>query len=430
MPIWTSVVSSIDGLADDVGEFSSPSPFLAIPWLRFLESLPLDDVVGGTVEPEYVVVGEGSRVAAVCPFLRVRGEEVYFLYSLRRFFFENCFEEAARMRLDAGRSLARLSPIVSAMRSGLERLRGALSDCLIVGSPLAYRGGALVAEGIEDQDVDWPGLIVNELRRVADRRRAPLWAQGSLGDASIDAAMTRQGFERTFLFYDNVVRVDGFESFGDYLRSFRRTTRRGFEREMWRTEHAGVDYTFTRDWDAHADDFARLYERTYRKHGDSHFQHPPWFWRRLGETMGDDAEAIAARKDDEVIGFSALLHDRERGELWTYRIGRRDDGELAETPFYFGLSFYGPIRRAIELGYRRVWLGPVGYEAKRARGADVVPIYNHFYFPRRVDNWLLKPYLRLFGKISREQIDQSLRPAPRRVVATRRVTQGYVGVAE
>jgi hypothetical protein len=58
-------------------------------------------------------------------------------------------------------------------------------------------------------------------------------------------------------------------------------------------------------------------------------------------------------------------------------------------------------------------LGPAGYEAKRVRGAEQVPLYSCFWFPRRFDRWTLQRYLKLFGKITRKQLEHALDPAPK-----------------
>jgi hypothetical protein len=71
-----------------------------------------------------------------------------------------------------------------------------------------------------------------------------------------------------------------------------------------------------------------------------------------------------------------------RREICAYKIGRRYDCGLDRVPFYFDLSIYEPVRRAIELGYRTYWLGPGAYETKCRRGAEQIPLYNYCWFPR------------------------------------------------
>lgn len=180
------------------------------------------------------------------------------------------------------------------------------------------------------------------------------------------------------------------------------------KRTYVRPKAQGIEFDFVSDLASRAEEFTELYNLTYAKYGDSYFRQPPEFWRTLQATLGSSVEAIVARREDQLVGFSILLKSERRGEMWTYRIGRRDDPALRSVPYYFALSFYGPIQRAIELGYRRLWLGPASYEAKSVRGAEQVPLYSYFWFPRRWDRWFLLPYLQIFGKVTREQIAQSL----------------------
>jgi predicted N-acyltransferase len=199
-----------------------------------------------------------------------------------------------------------------------------------------------------------------------------------------------------------------FETFDEYLHSFRRTTRRAFERELRRTQEAGIQYRVVERFSGHAESFSRLYESTYSRYGSSHYRHGPEFWQALERHLGPNAKAVIATQEDALIGFTVVLESTRRGEMWTYRIGRVASLLEKDPPYYFGLSFYAPIRRAIEQGFRRIWLGPAGYQTKRLRGARLVPLESYFWFPRAWDRWTLVKYLALFGKVSREQIDNSV----------------------
>jgi hypothetical protein len=61
----------------------------------------------------------------------------------------------------------------------------------------------------------------------------------------------------------------------------------------------------------------------------------------------------------------------------------------------------------LELGYRRLWLGPASYEAKRVRGAEQVPLFNYLWFPRRWDRAVLGRFVQFFGEETKRQLDRS-----------------------
>ncbi len=146
----------------------------------------------------------------------------------------------------------------------------------------------------------------------------------------------------------------------------------------------------------------RFYEVTYSQYGKDHFYHPAWFWAALEQHVSPEAEAVVAMKGGEPVGFSLLLHKRE--ELWFYRVGRAETG-ATDSALYFNLAFYEPLRRAYQLGARRLWLGPGAYETKRRRGARRHAVHGFLWIPRRWSRTILQPYLSLFSRLSRAQMD-------------------------
>jgi hypothetical protein len=389
--------------------------FASSGWFRLLASSDLSALTGGTVQLAFATVFADEVPICLCPVLRAKGEGIYFVYSLRRFYFEHWIEEAVRMDPSKADHFARLNQGVSAFRHLLEWTGSSLDECLIVTNPLSYRGHIPIAPSAPVSRLEVYSELVGFLKRLSRRCNRPLWFLGIEEDEiRLRQVLGEAKTTPSFLFYDNRINLENFESFDDYLQQFRRTTRRAFQRDMRRSAEAGVELDFISSIDEHADELTSLYQETYSKYGESFFQQPPTFWKNLKANLGTSVEAIVARRQDRMLGFSILLHNERRGELWTYRIGRTADPELADVPYYFSLSFYGPIQRAIDLGYRRIWLGPASYEAKGVRGAALVPLWNYFWFPRRIDRWCLAPYLALFGKISREEIEKSLgRPVRR-----------------
>ncbi|QDU60156.1 hypothetical protein Pan216_09930 [Planctomycetes bacterium Pan216] len=407
----TAVVSSIADISDDdLDEITADGHvFASTSWYRMLERLDLRTIVGGDVELYFVVVRADDRPVAVCPLLRARGEGVYFVYSLRRYYFEHWIEEAVRIDPSQSRHFARLMAGVSVYRKSLQLSGAPLDDCLIVTNPLSYRGTVPVAPSSSSFRLEVYGALLDGLKRFSRRRNLPLWFLSvDESDSRWPKMLEGAGCQRTFLFYDNQLNLDPYESFDDYLGSFRRTTRRAFQRDIVRTSRAGFTFRTIEDFGTISGQLSELYRQTYKRYGESFFRHPPSFWRTLNDTLGESVDVIACEYEGAMVGFTVLLHSQRRGEMWTYRIGRSYDENIAQAPFYFSLSFYAPIQHAIDKGCRRIWLGPASYEAKSVRGADQVPLYSYFWFPRRWDRWLLAPYLQLFGDVSKDQIHRSM----------------------
>jgi uncharacterized protein len=411
----TVFLPSLRGLdADQIDEIGADGRVFANRfWFELLESLDLDEITQGDVQLSFATVFADGKPELIQPLLRARGSGVYFLYSLRRFYFEYWIEEAVRLRPTKQEQFAKIFAGVTKFRKALEWTGAPLDDCWMVGSPLSYRCHPAASPSAPVERIALYCRLIADLQRLSRVSKKPLCFLGVEGLGAIDPwreALTEAGCAESFLFYDNMLKLDAFETFDDYLHSFRRTTRRAMQRDLKRTQDAGIDLRVLQEFGGLDDSFAGMYKETYSRHGTSYYHHPASFWRTLSERCGATTEAAAAFHQEELIGFSVLLESRRRGEMWTYRIGRRTDGPWGDAPYYFALSFYTPIRRAIELGYRRLWLGPAGYEAKRVRGAEQIPLYSYFWFPRRFDRWTLQRYLRLFGKITKKQLDLSLDP--------------------
>lgn len=389
--------------------------FARSSWLRLVGSLDLSKLVGGSLSLRFAVTFAGSHPVAVCPVLRISGPGQYFVYSLRRYYFEHWIEEALRLNPDKAAHFARLMHGVSAYRKLLEATGCPLDEWLLVTCPLSYRAHVPVAPSSPVERTRVYGHLLDWLKQHARRERLPLCLLGVEGSGNrLTQALRTQGFQPALLFFDNQIDLEPYTALEDYLGGFRRTTRRAFCREIRRTAESGVEFHSAGNLSEHADALSRLYTQTYSKYGDSFFKHPPDFWIDLSRHLGDDAEVLLAVRRGRLLGFSLLLHNVRRGELWTYRMGRVFESSES-APFYFGLSFYGPIERALQKGYRRLWLGPASYEAKSVRGARQIPLYNYFWFPRRWDRWVLLPYLKLFGRITHEEIARGVQ-RPLRIV--------------
>lgn len=410
--VW---LRSLEAISDDqLDEIAADGhTFARTEWYRLLDRAPLSDWTGGDVALGYVAVFEGERPVALCPVFRTRGRGVYFAYSIRRYYFEHWIEEARRSQPVENDSFARLRAAINGYRRVLDWSRAPLDEALIVTSPLSVRSLMAVSPSAESSRARLHDAIITCLQRYSRSRRLPLWFLGVSGETSrLSESLARHGFQRTFLLHDNVIDLENYQRFGDYLQSFRRSTRRALHREATTPDRLGVEFQLVDDVDRVADEIAEVDARSQGRLDDSRLRQPSEFWSHLGRSHGHKAEVILARYDDRILGFHVLLRNDRRGEMWSYRVGRILGESSISRAMAGSLLFHEPIRRAIALGYRRIWLGPMGYESKTLRGARQVPIYSHFWFPRHCDRWLLAPYLEEFGKVTREQIARSLdRPA-------------------
>lgn len=410
MPEYSVDISKVSrSFASELSSFSTCASFFASPpWFEFIDSLSLSDLTGGSCQLRYLTVRERGKLVAACPMLRASGPGLYFLLSIREFFFEQWTSHANRMHPDRGRIYRCCRAVTGGYRRFVERLGSRLDEGLYVLSPLSFRGGIALDGDNPNQRASALEVLLRALKREAIRHQLPLLVYGEV-EANREV-FSAHAFQRFFLLHDTWLDLEGLISLDNYWRLFHRTTRRAFLRERRRTDAAGVEFSHTTDVGDWADPLAVLYERTYAAYG-SHLHQPAEFWRAVGREIGHRAELILAHHRGGLVGFCLLLHDELRRETWAYRIGRTNEG-LEGVPFFFDLCFYEPIARSIARGCRRFWLGPASYAAKNLRGAQLQPIHGYAWSPRMSDTCLLFPYLRLFGSVSQSEIAQSVvRPA-------------------
>jgi predicted N-acyltransferase len=407
----TEVVRSLASLPDETLDAltTESSIFARTGWLRMLEQVDLSDLTGGIVDLQFAVVNGAGAPAAVCPVLRARGDGLLALYSVRRYYFEYLFEQAANSKLGESKLLGMFARLAARARRLLESAGCSLDDYLIVCNPLSFRGSVSIAPLAGPQREEVARQLVADLQRLAEDQGRPLcFLFVESNDQPVTQMLLEAGFRQVFLFYDNRIRLTEFKSFDDYLQSFPARDRKTIKSELRRTAAAGIAFRRVAEFTELGGDFTRLYEQMYLKHSESIFRHPPEFWRTLKTCLGENVETVLAERDGALAGFVATLNCDRRRELWTYRGGRQYSPELEGVPFYFPLGFYEPIRRAIELRYDNIWLGPAAYDAKLHRGAEQVPLYSYFWFPKQRDRYLTGRYLRRVGNIVRRQIAGSV----------------------
>ena len=407
----TNFVTDLSALSDEsLSEVTADGhSFSSAEWYRLIDGVNLSRLTGGNVRLAYAVTTEDGRPNSLVPLMRISGRGAYFAYSIRRYYFERWMEELLRVHPSPKGSFARLLTGVKTYKRLLDWSGSPLDDCLIVGSPLALRGHIPVSPSASTPRDRVYGSLLTTLQRYSRRHQVPLWFFGIAGERGrLAKSLESFGCQRAFMFHDNVVELDDYRRFSDYMQSFRRSTRRAFNREIVGTERAGFEFTHTDEIENVADDLADLHARCHTRADDSQVLQPREFWSALGQAFGPRAEAILAHGRNKTLGFHVLIRNERRGEMWTYRAGRVETGQSHDRILNSSLCFYEPIRRAIALGYRRLWLGPASYEAKALRGARQVPVYNYFWFPRHWDRWVLMPYIEQFGEISRQQITRAL----------------------
>ncbi|WP_437591661.1 peptidogalycan biosysnthesis protein [Sorangium sp. So ce1000] len=410
MRLTTTICTSLDAVDDaELDHVTADADvFLDRRWLRMLDALDLTTLVRGELSLRYVLVRDGTRLIAVCPFLVTRSRSIYYHYSLEKFFFVSWQDELVRMNPESARWSRWVVQAVNAYRAFARASRSGIDGWVLAASPLSYRGGIATAPLDPAAVQEAHRAVLDALKDEARKERLPLCFYGvDAGRAELRRSLRGSGFEEVFLVYDNRLDTD-FKTFDDYLARFQSKERKAFRRDMRQVGEAGIQFTVTSNWGSLGGDFERLYETTYSKYGEEHFRHPESFWAQLERHLGPRTEAIVARNGSTVVGFTSLLHKGD--DLWVYRIGRTEEQGLDDAPLYFSLVFYEPIKRAVALGAKRIWLSGGTWKTKRRRGAVGQPLYSYMWFPSSWSRALLMPYLSLFSKISHAEMTKVVAP--------------------
>ncbi|HSO00622.1 MAG TPA: GNAT family N-acetyltransferase [Candidatus Nanopelagicales bacterium] len=380
------------------------SVFFDRRWLRLLDALDLAPLVGGALTLRYVLVYEGEALAAVCPFVLADAGSIHYVYSFEKSFFTSWQDDLARINPEMAGAARWLSLLITGFRRLVTAAGVPTRRWILSASPLSFRGAVAVAPLEEAARRRVLGAALARLEEVGRAEDAPIWFFRIPGEeAELREALAERGFDEVLALYDNV--IEGVEGGLDgYLARFRRGPRGNIKREMSRIRKAGVSFEVTRDPSGLEHELSALYEATYSKYGPERFGHPPSFWGALSRALGPHAEFILARRGGTLVGFTLLLH---KGDLWAYRLGKQEDAGDDGAFLYFSLAFYEPIRRAGELGARRLWLGPGGWGTKHHRGAMGYPLYSAFWFPSRVWRAALLPYLQAFSWATHRQLEFS-----------------------
>lgn len=411
MSLDVRITTSLRGFTDQqlLRVTDGASVFFDTRWFRLADSLDLSDVLRGCVRLHYVTVTEGGQVIAVCPFLVCPDPSVYFFYSLDKYFFRNWYTEAMRLAPERARFWRRLKALVTAYRSFARATGVRLDGWVLAVSPMSHRGDIALAPVPSATRRLATSAVLDALKDVARQERMPLcFFAVEESREELRSTLMQEAFEEVFLVYDNLLSLEGCGDLEDYFARFRSDARRRFRREMTQSQRSGIRSEITSDLRALGEEFGRLYHATYARYGSDHLHHGPEFWHALSDCLGPQAKALVARRGREILGFSLLL---EKKDLWFYRVGRRYDQSASSVSTYFNLAFYEPIRCALEGRRSRLWLGAGAWEAKHRRGALGHALYSYLWFPHRWDRWVLMPYLRGFGQITRDQMARLTRPS-------------------
>jgi predicted N-acyltransferase len=199
----------------------------------------------------------------------------------------------------------------------------------------------------------------------------------SLASPNLHAALSKQGYvclKSQYCLWLN----RNFQTFDDYLKSFKSSRRTKIKRELRTVRDMGIDIRMidaAEVTDELYNDMYELYVRTWLKHMGPQVR--PFlnrtFFRLLDETFRHRNSFSVASRSGERIALALFYHKLNNiyGRYW---------GCFEEAPFlHFATCYYYPIQYAVEHSVRMMDPG-FGGEHKLIRGYEIVPVYHYIKF--------------------------------------------------
>jgi predicted N-acyltransferase len=405
MAYSASIVDSLSRFTDEELQAVTGHADIFLDWryLRMCERIDLAEACRGALAFRFVAVTSGGALVALCPFLVTRSPSILYPYSLEKLYFTSWQDQLLRINPESASWIRYAVFGANAYRQFVRRIGTGIEGLVLVTSPMSTRGGVACREAEDTERVH--DAVIEALKGVASDERLPLCFNAIPESSPLAGALGRAGFAQVFYVFDNELTI-GDGGIEGYLKQFAPKVRRNFKAEMRFAEKAGYRFELCRNLDPIKTEITDSYSNTYGKYGEEYFVHPASFWTKLAGFLDANVETIIVRKGDRFAGFTTMLHKGD--EMYVYRLGRvaHDDGE--EPPIYFDLMAWQPIKRAAELGKKRIWLASGAWEAKRHRGAHGRPFYRHFWFPSTRSRLLLGPFVSVFARINRAQVSRKI----------------------
>jgi predicted N-acyltransferase len=247
---------------------------------------------------------------------------------------------------------------------------------LAAGVPHGY-GGQLLVDS--NGDAGWRAKIartlVAEAEALSESFGAPLWFPNVLAtDKLLLETLHQADYLSTRYLPLAEIAID-WDTFDDYVASLKHRSQnvvKDIRRERNRCRAAGVTFEEPSDLSNSDSKLVEMASETYLRHGNSRFPFSRGFFSALHHQLGPNFLVCLASKSGHPLGFVTMLSDGDTAWADSYGL----DYAHPDSKFvYFNLVYQWPIRKAIELGLKRIVFGRGQYELKSRRGCTLIDSY-------------------------------------------------------
>ena len=301
----------------------SERPFATVHWLRFLEKIMVD------YQPSYVQLWQDGQLmaGAIC--------------QPQRHFYLSAYLKNRTLQKIAGRGLAMLPPFASTL-------------------PLFLRDGLLMHP---DADTAvWLPMLLGEVEKASRKRWAPFTYLGNLHPEQAEQ-IKQSTYTVIPILQDSYINVD-WPSYDAYLTHLKAKRRKIVKVSLERAAKAGVVVSETDFSSPLVPQIAQLIRGVADNHANAFLYQPDFLQQTHSHLNHDDYHVLIATIQDKLVGCATLFcNGDEISAKWTgldYTLNRK-------TYTYHALVIH-VVQKSIELGAKRLDIGPTSYTLKRQLG--------------------------------------------------------------
>lgn len=337
------VFRSVDEIGKDSIDSLSDDGFFTYGWFKTLETQQSFDF-----SPIYIAIYEEGKLVAVAP----------------------CFADLQDHFFVDG---PRIMPFMKKLLSLGQRIGLCQDHVLLCYSPFCLRSKVLLGKRSEQKLI--LRLLSKKIDEICEKQRFLFssFLFVSEFDDLLRENLQSLGYLRstgtTTLYLD--VKWSSFE---DYLKSLKRKTRMNIRREIKKCAENGVTIK-ERDLKGLSANLPVLLSNLfskYDKNAKNYFDNS--FFCKFEEYAKDTAKVFVAEKNDELVGFSLSM--RQRDVLDVFMCGFNYEAQTNTDFTYFNLCYYAPIRWAIEEGIKKIYYRRKAEKVKLDRGCKPEKTYS------------------------------------------------------
>lgn len=178
------------------------------------------------------------------------------------------------------------------------------------------------------------------------------------------------------LFYKDTHYLDvDWSSFEDYLKSLKYHSRKTIRRDIRNFEKNGIIIELLDDFKDISTTLSDLYSNLFSKYQKNEKSSlTNFYYETLNDCAQDKAQVFIAKKNGIIVGFSISLRHGDVLDMFQcgfdYDLIEKTDG------IYFNLTYYEPIKWAINKGIRKIYYRTSADDAKRRRGCKTEKVHS------------------------------------------------------